>query len=42
MEPKEPVSLENFEDGVKTASPMPLGGLKKEKSSYDYFKVELE
>lgn len=39
METKEPVSLENFEDGVKTASPMPLSGLKKkEKSSYDYFK----
>ena len=38
MEPKKPVSLENFEDGVKTASPMPLGGLKREKSSYDYFK----
>ena len=31
MEPKKPVSLENFEDGVKAASPMPLGGLKREK-----------
>ena len=38
METKEPVSVENFEDGVKTASPMPLSGLKKTKSSYDYFK----
>ena len=38
MEPKKTVSLENFEDGVKTASPMPLVGLKKVKSSYDYFK----
>ncbi len=38
METKEPVSVENFEDGVKTASPMPLSGLKKIKSSYDYFK----
>lgn len=38
METKEPVSLENFEDGVKNASPMPLSGLKKVKSSYDYFK----
>ncbi|OJF76965.1 MAG: hypothetical protein BKP49_05195 [Treponema sp. CETP13] len=38
METKEPVSVENFEDSVKTASPMPLSGLKKTKSSYDYFK----
>ena len=38
METKEPVSVVNFEDGVKTASPMPLSGLKKTKSSYDYFK----
>ena len=38
METKEPVSVENFEDGVKTASPMPLSGLKKTKSSYDYFR----
>lgn len=33
---KEPVSLANFEEGVKDASPMPLHS-KKEKSSYDYF-----
>lgn len=38
METKEPVSVENFEDVVKTASPMPLSGMKKTKSSYDYFK----
>ncbi len=38
METKKPVSVENFEDGVKTASPMPLSGLKKTKSFYDYFK----
>ena len=38
METKEPVTLENFEEGVKIASPMPLGGMKREKSSYDYFK----
>ena len=38
METKEPVSLENFENGVKTASPMPIDSLKKEKSSYDLFK----
>lgn len=38
MEKKEPVSLSSFEEGVQNASPMPLWNMKKEKSSYDYFR----
>ncbi len=34
---KNTVSLSTFEDRIKTSSPMPLYGQKKEKSSYDYF-----
>lgn len=34
----EPKSIQNFEEAVQEASPMPLFNRKKEKSSYDYFK----